>query len=261
MYKCLKKSSFFFAERFVLLNDEQFSTLEISRATLDDSGKITATATNEHGSVSCHCSLIVDKGIRAYIAPEFLGALDVECTFQCGKEIRLYAQIEAYPSVGVNWYRNNVRIRSTRRVTATIDNNGFTELIISNATLDDAGTYKCIATNAVGRAESLCNVIIEQCSNSNSSSTMNIPNIYEPGMPYSKEPKFVKKPRSFDAVEGDTVIIDCEVIGDPKPEIIWLRDFLKVSVLHLEHLKSRKMLSVILELGFLKNELYTNCDS
>lgn len=40
---------------------------------------------------------------------------------------------------------------------------------------------------------------------------------------------FVKKPRSTDALEGDTVIILCEVIGDPKPEVVWLRDFLKVS--------------------------------
>ena len=40
---------------------------------------------------------------------------------------------------------------------------------------------------------------------------------------------FVKKPRSSEAYEGDTVIICCEVIGDPKPDVVWLRDFLKVS--------------------------------
>jgi selenophosphate synthetase-related protein len=39
---------------------------------------------------------------------------------------------------------------------------------------------------------------------------------------------FVAKPRSSEAYEGDTVIIMCEVIGDPKPEVVWLRDFLKV---------------------------------
>lgn len=37
------------------------------------------------------------------------------------------------------------------------------------------------------------------------------------------------KPRSSDAVEGDTVIILCEVVGDPKPEVMWLRDWLRVS--------------------------------
>lgn len=84
----------------MILNEGAFSTLEIMRATLEDSGIITATATNEHGSISCHCSLNVDKGIRAYIAPEFLGTLEQEYTVTCGKELRLCAQIEAYPSVG-----------------------------------------------------------------------------------------------------------------------------------------------------------------
>lgn len=41
---------------------------------------------------------------------------------------------------------------------------------------------------------------------------------------------FIKKPRSTNAYEGDTVIIMCEVIGDPKPEVVWLRDFLKVKL-------------------------------
>ena len=40
---------------------------------------------------------------------------------------------------------------------------------------------------------------------------------------------FVKKPRSSEACEGDTVIIYCEVVGDPKPDVVWLRDFLKVN--------------------------------
>lgn len=39
---------------------------------------------------------------------------------------------------------------------------------------------------------------------------------------------FVKKPRSSNAYEGDTVIIYCEVVGDPQPQVAWLRDFLKV---------------------------------
>lgn len=125
----------------------------------------------------------------------------------------------------MNWYRNGVRIRPSRRILPTLDDDGFVELVILNATLDDAGAYRCVATNVVGKAESTCNVIIETCD----SNGMIIPSICEPNMPYSKEPLFVKKPRSFEAFEGDTVIIDCEVIGEPKPEIVWLRDFLNVS--------------------------------
>lgn len=125
---------------------------------------------------------------------------------------------------GVNWYRNGARIRPSRRIVPTLDDDGFVELVITNATLDDAGAYKCIATNAVGKAESICRVNVDNCDTNG----MTIPSIAEPNMPYSKEPMFVKKPRSFEAFEGDNVIIDCEVIGDPQPDIVWLRDFLKV---------------------------------
>lgn len=127
-------------------------------------------------------------------------------------------------TLGVNWYQNGVRIRPSRRIIPTLDDDGFVELVISNASSQDAGVYRCVATNAVGKAESTCTVTIENCD----SDGIIIPSICEPNMPYSKEPQFVKKPRSFEAYEGDTVIIDCEVIGDPKPQMVFLRDFLKV---------------------------------
>lgn len=40
---------------------------------------------------------------------------------------------------------------------------------------------------------------------------------------------FVRKPRALDAVEGDPIIIECEVAGDPKPLVYWQRDWIKVS--------------------------------
>lgn len=50
---------------------------------------------------------------------------------------------------------------------------------------------------------------------------------------YSKAPLFVTKPRSSEAYEGDTVVIICEVVGDPKPEVSWLRDWLKVGRIYI----------------------------
>ena len=32
-------------------------------------------------------------------------------------------------------------------------------------------------------------------------------------------PRFVRKPRSTEVVEGDSLVVVCEVIGDPKPEV------------------------------------------
>lgn len=93
----------FFLERYTFWNEEHFHTLEITKTILDDSGCYTASARNEHGSVSCRCNLVVDKGIRAYVAPEFITELEVARSVKLGGELRLTAQVEAYPSVGVVW--------------------------------------------------------------------------------------------------------------------------------------------------------------
>uniref|UniRef100_T1P7Q7 Myosin light chain kinase, smooth muscle n=1 Tax=Musca domestica TaxID=7370 RepID=T1P7Q7_MUSDO len=217
----------------IISQDNQFYTLELASTSLNDSGIYTCTAKNELGSVSCHCSLVVDKGIRAYITPEFYMPLDPLYIVQEGQEIRLTAKVEAYPAVGVSWHRNGVKLRPSRRLLATLDSTGFVELIISDAKLHDSGVYTCVASNAVGKAETMCRVAIEpledlDAGRDSQSVVRTIPTIRAADdLPYSKEPLFVVKPRSSEAYEGDTVIIFCEVVGDPKPEVVWLRDFLK----------------------------------
>lgn len=128
---------------------------------LEDSGRYTVTARNDMGSVSCHCNLIVDKGIRAYIAPDFYSELEPEYTFVEGQEIRILTHIEAYPAVGVSWHRNGIKLRPSRRVAMSLDHDGSVELIIKGARAEDAGQYTCIASNAVGTAETSTTVLVE----------------------------------------------------------------------------------------------------
>lgn len=102
--RSLYRRSFILEERHIFWNDDSnFHTLEIIHSTLEDSGCYMVTAKNANGSVSCRCILVVDKGIRAYIAPEFLCGLDAAYTVKLGGDLRMTAQIEAYPSVGVVW--------------------------------------------------------------------------------------------------------------------------------------------------------------
>ena len=104
--------------------------------------------------------LTVDKGIRGYIAPEFFADLDDKYSFKEGDKIRLCARVEAYPTVGVTWHRDGLRLRPNRRTVATLDNSGNVELIICDAVRRDAGVYTCVASNAVGRTECSCHVEI-----------------------------------------------------------------------------------------------------
>jgi Immunoglobulin I-set domain len=94
--------NFSFAERFNLSTSEAFHTLEIQHTMETDSGIYSATARNMHGSISCRCRLVVDKGIRAYLAPVFIFGLENK-EVKPGCEIRVCAQVEAYPTVGITW--------------------------------------------------------------------------------------------------------------------------------------------------------------
>ncbi|KAJ2954104.1 hypothetical protein O0L34_g2325 [Tuta absoluta] len=205
--------------------DEHFHTLEIERTTLEDGGVYEATARNNSGAVSCHCCLVVDKGIRAYVAPDFCLGLEPLYRLHEGEELRITAVVEAYPSVGVTWYRDGVRLRPSRRAVMTLDHDGQIELALAAVTPRDAGVYTCTASNEVGRVTTSGKV--EVIGDATMEKKRTPPMVISPDVPYSKEPMFIRKPRSSEAREGDTVIIACEVIGDPKPDVYWLRDFLK----------------------------------
>lgn len=154
-------------DRIKTFHDGQFNTLEISKTTLSDTGIYTASAKNDSGEVSCHCNLYVDKGIRGYIAPEFYCSFDPVYMIKSGSEIRISGQIEAYPTVGVTWHRDGIRLRPSRRITVTLDQEGYVELVIADATKWDAGVYTCIASNAVGVVESSCRVVVDELDEEN----------------------------------------------------------------------------------------------
>lgn len=71
-------------------------------------------AKNTFGSISCRCSLVVDKGIKAYVSPGFLENLEPRnLEIAEGHELRLSGRVSAYPVVGVMWYKDGVSIFSS----------------------------------------------------------------------------------------------------------------------------------------------------
>ncbi|KAL1131133.1 hypothetical protein AAG570_012370 [Ranatra chinensis] len=117
--------------------------------------------------------------------------------------------------------KDGVRLRPSRRRVMTVDGEGSVELAVAGVQLKEAGVYTCTAHSPVGRATTSCNVTVITDTQLTTHTTLT------PPVPYCKAPLFVTKPRSSEAVEGETVVIMCEVVGDPKPEVIWLRDWLK----------------------------------
>ncbi|KAL7029347.1 hypothetical protein ACKWTF_006201 [Chironomus riparius] len=107
-----------------------------------------------------------------------------------GAEVRFACHAEANPSVdSYKWYINDELIIGDQS----------TELIIPsiNRTFHDS-IVKCEVKNIVGKSEDI--------------ETLDI----------SYAPVFRIKPQSVEADDGQTVVLSCEVDGNPTPEIVWI---------------------------------------
>lgn len=48
-----------------------------------------------------------------------------------------------------------------------------------------------------------------------------------------KAPEFVAKPHSTIALEGSVITLDCAAVGNPRPQISWLRDGTLIDVAYV----------------------------
>ncbi|CAH1959677.1 unnamed protein product [Acanthoscelides obtectus] len=113
-----------------------------------------------------------------------------------------------------------MKLRPSRRAVMTLSYDGRLELSIAGVTKQDAGVYTCVVSNEVGRAESNAKVVVLDRDAKKEEADSDATAVKKPDVPYSKEPKFLTKPMSTEAYEGDNIVILCEVIGDPKPEVL-----------------------------------------
>ena len=83
--------------------------------------------------------------------------------------MRLQAIVDGIPFPTVEWYRENVLLKDNDRVKLEIDQkSGVCSLTISKSRREDMGEYECMAKNRAGEASTYCEVIVDQCSDSDS---------------------------------------------------------------------------------------------
>ena len=70
-----------------------------------------------------------------------------------GRSFNLNCKVDGYPRPTLMWTRDGVRLPSTSTKV-----NGSLEIV--SADIEDSGSYRCVASNKVGRGEALVNVTI-----------------------------------------------------------------------------------------------------
>ena len=77
-----------------------------------------------------------------------------------GNDISLPVYFEGFPTPSVTWTLNKMNLSESGR-TAIVKREDFTKITINRGKSSDAGTYKVVLSNSVGKTEISCRVSIQ----------------------------------------------------------------------------------------------------
>ncbi|XP_023226179.1 muscle M-line assembly protein unc-89-like [Centruroides sculpturatus] len=197
---------------YVIIFNNGFCQLHIKEAHLEDEGCYSCRATNKAGQAECSATLNIIS-LFPIEAPAFLIPLS-NVTVRSGHNLHLECQIRGYPSPVLTWSHNGVILKENSNTRLRFDQN---KAVLEKpiATLKDSGTYTITARNLAGEAISSSYVCIKEklileASDSDAISDTDI-----------------VKPIIKEALESQQVYVngciqlDCVIIGNPEPEVIW----------------------------------------
>jgi hypothetical protein len=170
--------------------------------TLDDTGKYKCLVKNELGSVVSSADVVVEK---KNTKPEIIAKMkDVDLTE--GGDASFEVKLTGYPTPHVQWYRGKDNIKSEGRFLISKSNKDQTyTLNIKDVTVDDAGIYKCIASNDAGDTPVQAKLSIKE---------KKVKPEFEG--PDFKAPLVIK--------ENEQLSVDLKIKGKPRPEVTWFKD-------------------------------------
>ncbi|XP_054277504.1 obscurin-like isoform X6 [Macrosteles quadrilineatus] len=150
------------ADRITAVSSDTKHRLEIKGAHENDTGLYTARAEDNRGVSSCTARLLVEHFTESQgkaggsKEPEFTISLHdtelLENTY-----LRFMVKVRGDPKPDVKFYKNDrlITVANERiEIIKTNADKGYYELVIPDVQQEDAGTYKCIASNIHGEVES-----------------------------------------------------------------------------------------------------------
>ncbi|XP_033105528.1 hemicentin-1-like isoform X2 [Anneissia japonica] len=179
--------------RFVQTNNGLF----IAETTTTDTDLYRCIASNPAGESERRVYL------QVLVVPTITRGLDTIKTV-VGRRVRLPCDASGTPKPQITWQKNyHIIDRNDNDDGYKILSNGM--LYIQEATIEDAGIYRCIASNQAGTTAMKIELQVQVAP------TINIPE------------KF------YSAVEEEAIILECSATGIPKPEIQWLHNGIEIS--------------------------------
>ncbi|KAJ8038941.1 Hemicentin-1 [Holothuria leucospilota] len=178
--------------------DESLGSLEILSTSVEDTAVYECVATNPAGSASGEFELTV-------IDPPSVQNDTIHVVrVRQGETADLSCDIQGTPPPVISWEMNNQPISVSSSALVLPDDT----LRLSRAKASDAGYYTCTATNIGGRASIFFQLEVL------------VPPSIEPG------------DDDVTSFVGEAIRLDCDHDGYPQPDVVWMKDEVKVNVMN-----------------------------
>lgn len=188
------------------------STITVRNMTRKRVGKYEIVATNEAGEARSSGSVVVSdtSSPEELRAPRFIEPLQPKTVLEQDVVI-LEATVDSYPNSSFQWFYNSAPIAQTASVRLVTKENKSV-LIVESFVRQHSGLYTCRAENVAGSVTSTASVqIVEEESQ--------LEEVYE-----MLSPRFTQRLQPVQLMDGEELVLPCQVIGHPTPKIQWYRN-------------------------------------
>jgi hypothetical protein len=126
-----------------------------------------------------------------------------------GSRFQFAARVEAEPEPKITWTKDGIDVKTNVDYRQSFLN-GVATLTIEETFIEDSATYKIRVENPLGSAESSARLTVKSKSQLEG--------------PEAQKPHFVKQLQNITVHEGETAKLDCVVIAQPEPKIVWFKE-------------------------------------
>lgn len=134
----------------------------------------------------------------------------VDVTVDEGSPAKFEAIVQGKPMPDISWYHEERLIKPSKYFVIEVSPHGEVSLTITSAYPEDAGQYTLLARNSAG--ETACTFQVEVI----------------PGE-HTAPPYFIRPLINLEVIEGDSVVLEAEIGGNPEPSAIWLHNGMDVT--------------------------------
>lgn len=160
--------------------------------------------TEQHYVSDYRDDMVTSSGIKPnfYLIPYDIETLD-------GQIVRFECRVSGRPEPEITWYKGDHLIHDSDHFKCVVNEEGNYALLIMGADPEDAGTYKCVASNSVGSSSFTVKLSIIQ-------------------RQQTVAPKFVERFMNTNVREGESVVLHCRAVGTPMPQLTWQKDGIQI---------------------------------